>query len=288
MRNIALVLVVFLMGGAMAFAQFSDYKYIVVPKKFAAFKNENQHATSTLVKYLFDQQGFNVVYEGDFPDDLNRDRCLGLWVRLWDDSNLFVTRTTLAFEDCENNLIFQTAQGRSKLKEYRASYEEAIRGAFASLKGMTHNYVPKEKKEGTDAVTLNFDNDVKSLEKEAAKDLENKSSQVVEQKSTIEEQLYKSKEPVASTMVKKDTAGSNTGKSASKADILYAQPIEKGYQLVDTTPKVRYKLQKTSVPDVYLVVDDDKNGIVFKKDGKWFLQYEDDDQDVMKELNIKF
>lgn len=287
MRSIALILLVFLVGGTMAFAQFSDYKYIVVPKKFAAFKNENQHATSTLIKYLFDQQGFNVVYEGNFPDDLNRDRCLGLWVRLWDDSNLFVTRTTLAFEDCENNLIFQTAQGRSKLKEYRASYEEAIRGAFASLKGMLHNYVPKEKKDNEETVTLNFDNDVKSLDGEAAKDLGNKSSKAVEQKATPEEQLYKSKEPVASTMVKKETAEPNAN-SGSQVDILYAQPIEKGYQLVDTTPKVRYKLQKTSVPDVYLVVDDDKNGIVFKKEGKWFLQYEDDDQDVMKELNIKF
>ena len=287
MRNIALVLVVFFMGGSVAFAQFSDYKYIVVPKKFDAFKNENQHATSTLIKYLFDQQGFNVVYEGNFPDDLNRDRCLGLWVRLWDDSNLFVTRTTLAFEDCENNLIFQTAQGRSKLKEYRASYEEAIRGAFASLKGMTHDYVPKKKKDKEDAVTLNFDNDVKSLKKEA-QDRNKKPSKVVEQKSTTEEQLYKSKEPVASTMVKKETTEPNTHQSSSPVDVLYAQPIEKGYQLVDTTPKVRYKLQKTSVPNVFLVVDDDKNGIVFKKEGKWFLQYEDDDQDVMKELNIKF
>ncbi|UJH66547.1 hypothetical protein [Allomuricauda sp. SCSIO 65647] len=286
MKNIIVVLMVFLGANLIGNAQFSDYKYVVVPKRFEGFKKENQYSTSTLIKHLLTQQGFNAVYD-DFIA-LKTNPCLGAWVRLQDDSSLFLTKTSLIFEDCEGNSVFETAQGRSKVKQYKASYEQAIREAFFSMAGVTHNYVPKEeteKKEET--VTLNFKNDVKSLKNEGQ--AVEKTATVNEQKTVSEKQPYKTSEPKESDMAKATSPEKNTiiGE-ASKIEVLYAQPIERGYQLVDTTPSVRYKLQETSVPNVYLVVGDNKNGIVFQKEGKWFLQYEDDKKDVMKELNIKF
>ena len=44
--------------GNAANAQLNSYKYIIVPKKFEAFKSVNEYQTSTLVKYFFEENGF--------------------------------------------------------------------------------------------------------------------------------------------------------------------------------------------------------------------------------------
>ena len=71
--------------------------------------------------------------------------------------------------------------------------------------------------------------------------------------------------------------------------ILYAQEIENGYQLVDSTPKIRLKIYRTSMPDVFSVANENgANGMVFKKDGKWYLEYNTNGKMTTEELNIKF
>lgn len=42
------------LGGAVN-AQLNNYKYIIVPKKFDAFKSVNEYQTSTLVKYFLNK-----------------------------------------------------------------------------------------------------------------------------------------------------------------------------------------------------------------------------------------
>ncbi len=117
-------------------AQLDDYKYIVVPKIFNAFKQENQYKTSTLVKHLFTKKGFNVIYEDNLPEDLRANECLGLFVNIDDQSTLFTTKTTLELKDCSQVVVFSTIQGKSKKKEYEASYAEAIENAFFSINAM--------------------------------------------------------------------------------------------------------------------------------------------------------
>src|SRR5690606_29612955 len=82
----------------------------------------------------------------------------------------------------------------------------------------------------------------------------------VQQQATPEVQSYKDMTPVPSD-IEKSTA------------ILYAQEIPNGYQLVDSTPKILLKIFKSSVPNVYTAVGDDKNGMVYNRDGKWFFEY---------------
>ena len=74
------ILLLLLALGSMSFVlgQLNDYKYIIIPKRFDAFKKENQFRTSTLMKYLFTNEGFEAVYEGSFPKDLQADICLKL------------------------------------------------------------------------------------------------------------------------------------------------------------------------------------------------------------------
>ncbi|WP_422348888.1 hypothetical protein [Flagellimonas sp.] len=282
MKSRLLHLLVFAVGmGSVLNAQLDNYKYIIVPKQFSAFNKENRYQTSTTVKYLFSQKGFATVYDDSLPEDLANNRCLGLLVELDDSSNMFSTKTTLVLKDCQGDEVYRTIEGRSKIKEYRAAYREALGEAFAPIQAMMYSYTPKEepKDEKKDApITVSFKNDIKSVEEKPAQ----QTPRVVEQVATQEEQSFKSMEPVASNMKKVEKA------EAPAKDLLYAQPTENGYQLVDSTPKVVLKLIKTSVDNIFLVDDDTRSGMVFKKGDKWLLEYSDSSGKKQEELHIKF
>ena len=102
-------------------AQFDDYKYIVVPVKFQAFKQQNQYKTSTLIKYKLGNYGFNVIYNDNLPDDLKKNSCLGAYVNLLDNSSMFTTKTFIVLNNCEGKEIFRSIEGRSKEKRDKVS-----------------------------------------------------------------------------------------------------------------------------------------------------------------------
>lgn len=70
--------------------------------------------------------------------------------------------------------------------------------------------------------------------------------------------------------------------------VLNAQPIENGYQLVDTTPKIVLRMYKTSQPEVYAANDGTSNGVVFRSNGRWIYEYFVDGKKLTRDLNIKF
>ncbi|MBQ4914095.1 hypothetical protein J8L85_06590 [Maribacter sp. MMG018] len=280
-----LIVSFFVLLNVMGFGQanLNDYKYIIVPKQFEAFKKQNEHQTSTLVKFLFTEKGFNVVYDDALPDDLKFNRCLGLMASLIDDSTMFTTKTSISLTDCNGEEVFKTQQGKSKVKEFRGAYSEAIRMAMKSFNGV--NYVYNNKGGEKETVTLNFKNDVKKLEEKnveadvAASKPKNTNPMVVQQ-ATTEDQLYKNREPVSSEI--------QLNKVGEATEILYAQKLANGYQLVDSTPKVRMKLMKSSTDNVYMAQGDGKSGMVYQKDGQWIFEYYEGDKLTQKELNIKF
>ncbi len=312
MRTILSIFILTIFVGKVQ-AQLNDYKYIVVPTRFDSFKQQNQHSTSTLVKYLFVKKGFNVVYDDALPDELYANRCLGLTVRLDDNSTMFSTKCTLVLVDCRGTEVFVTQEGKSKLKVFKEAYTESITKAFSSFDTVAYNY--NGRGETQEPVTVSFKNDVKTLkdsntgqnpvvqqkatiDEQSYKNLEpvasdytkKETSKVTEQVATTEEQLYKSKEPEESDMVK-ETAATVEAVDAteiSSSQVLYAQEISNGYQLVDSTPKIVLKIFNTAVPDVYTAKVEKGNGVVYKKDGKWFFEYYVGEEQTVKELNIKF
>ncbi|MGN7514637.1 MAG: hypothetical protein ACTHOM_09685 [Allomuricauda sp.] len=281
MKSKVLYILLFAMGltGAVN-AQLNSYKYIVVPKKFSVFKSENQYQTSTLVKYYFAENGFNVVYDDALPIDLTDNGCLGLTADLIDDSSMFTTKVSIALKDCNNQEVFRSTQGTSKLKGYYETYREAIANAFVSFAGLNYTYEPnKNKAKEPDTVTISFKDDVKSVEKQPKE-------HVVEQKATKEEQVYKAVQPKPSKIVK--AVDKEVSAMPVPTELLYAQPTESGYQLVDSTPKVVLELESTSMENVFMTDFQGNNAVVFKKEGKWFLEYSENGEKVQKELHIKF
>ena len=105
---------------------------------------------------------------------------------------------------------------------------------------------------------------------------------MVEQLATKEEQSYKSMEPVQ-TDYKKAVSVSKVSNVT-----LYAQELPNGFQLVDSTPKIKLKIFKSSMPNVYIAKADGHDGVVYSSDGKWFFEYHLEGQVVKEELTIKF
>ena len=270
-----------LMFGGAVNAQLNDYKYIIVPKKFEEFRSENQYQTSTLIKYYFEENGFNAIYDDEMPVDLAADKCLGLTADLIDESTMFSTKLSIALIDCKNQEVFRSQEAKNRIKEYKEAYRDAIQNTFVSFTGLNYAYEPKEEVEEPATIVVSFRDDVKSVKEESTE-------HVLEQKATTEEQVYKSIEPKPTDIVR-ETSPSIAEEHVDLPDgMLYAQPIANGYQLVDSTPKVVLRLESTSMDNVFITTYQGNNAVVFEKDGKWLMEYSDNGQKVQKELQIKF
>lgn len=69
---------------------------------------------------------------------------------------------------------------------------------------------------------------------------------------------------------------------------LFAQPIENGYQLVDKTPSVIFKLQKTSSSDVFMATKGTVSGTLIRKEGYWIFEYYQDGKLLTEKVKVKF
>lgn len=74
----------------------------------------------------------------------------------------------------------------------------------------------------------------------------------------------------------------------SDPNLLYAQPTENGYQLIDKTPKVVMKLLKTSRPDSFIAIKDGIQGSLNAKDNGWYYEYYQNDKLVSEKISVKF
>ena len=77
-------------------------------------------------------------------------------------------------------------------------------------------------------------------------------------------------------------------KEQKDAGVLYAQQLPNGFQLVDSSPKIQMKIFRTSLPDYFLAEAENKNGVLYAKNGKWYFEYYLGEELIVDELDIKF
>lgn len=132
----------------------SDYKYIIVLDRFDFLKTSDQYQTSSLTKFLLQKKGFTVFLSTDkFPQDLLQNRCLALTARVSDASGILTVKNKIELNDCYGRLLYSSQFGKSKEKDYKKAYHEAIRKAYASMTDLESTAVIDteevlEKKEG--------------------------------------------------------------------------------------------------------------------------------------------
>ncbi len=248
----------------------NKYKYILVPNQFEFQKNAGDYDLNRLTKFLFKKYGFNALLSDEtYPEDLAINRCLGLTAQLRKQSSLFKSKIKVELVNCYNEVVFTSIEASSKEKDYKKAYHEATRKSFQSFNGLNYNYQPNEVK-----------------------------NQVVQEQVTVEKVEEKPKE-IEDVVVKNDKIDKKNNHlkvteindetfidEALESILLYAQPIENGFQLIDKTPKKVYVIKETSMKDVFIVKD--KNGILYKQNNEWVLELYHDNQLVKIKMNIKF
>ncbi|MEE4001325.1 hypothetical protein V1T75_13355 [Tenacibaculum sp. FZY0031] len=194
-----------------------NYKYVIVPTKFDFVKGRDKYQISSLTKFLFNKYGFTAFLEDEsLPADVVDNRCLALTGVVKDDSGMFITKNIVELRDCYNKVVFRSQMGKSKEKEYKKAYHEAIRNAFKSIRELQYKYTPSK--------------DVDIV----------KSKEKVQLAPTVEVM-----EPKNIDLEEKKTSEST----------LYAQSIINGFQLVNIKPEVVYKVLETNVKNVFVIED---------------------------------
>lgn len=254
----------------------NQYKYIIVPKKFDFLKEPNQYRVNTFTKFLFEKNGFTAVYDDQQPQDLRVNPCLGLTANVEDQSNLFTTKLNITLKNCQGLVVYTSDEGRSKIKEYEEAYQDAIKDAFVSVRGLNYHYTPSENING--AVAKVPQTPVAVAQVPATPTAPAAVAQVpAAQQAPVAEVPAAPQAPV----------GVATANAVDQiTEVLYAQPTANGYQLVDSSPKVVYKLTKTTQPNYFLIQGG--NGFVYQKDGRWIAEYYEGQTLKQEVLNIKF
>jgi hypothetical protein len=227
----------------------NDYIAVLVPVKYEFLKSENQYRLNTLTKFNLQKAGFEAFYTNEaIPKEY--DRCSMLNVDVSTESGFMVTKLFITFKDCYNKVIFKSEIGKSRAKEFNVAYAEALNNAFESVYALHYKYSGA-------AVTNN-------------------------QKAAIASPAIV---PVATTAVAVNVSGSA---NSDEVNVLFAQPIKNGYQLVDSTPKVVMKAYKTTNPSIYLASKENTQGVMVLKENQWFFEYYEKETLMSEKITVKF
>lgn len=80
----------------------------------------------------------------------------------------------------------------------------------------------------------------------------------------------------------------NESDDKSNVVALFAQPIENGFQIIDTFPKVILKIYKTSSPSCFIAYKDTIQGVLVNKGKQWFFEYFSNSKVISEKMEIKF
>lgn len=266
----------------------NDYKYVIVPNKFDFLKEKDQYQLNSLAAFLFKKYGFIALVEGDaYPSDLSRNRCLALRSDVTKGSGMFKTKLNVELKDCNDQIVYTSEVGESREKEFKKAYVEAIRNAFKSFETVEYSYVPKTNNAVVSTQTPSNDQsevvkEIQKLKEELQTLKKEKEAKVVETLPAVDEQPVVKEAPT----VKQPKVVEVTEVKHISSGVLYAQEIDNGFQLVDSSPKVLYKIKQSSLENIFLV--EGKNAILYKKESHWVLEYYSNNSLKQETLNIKF
>ncbi len=288
----SLVLVLIIISNII-FAQQSlnEYKYVIVPKKYDFLQFDDQYQLNSLTKFLFKKEGFKTLFDSDSKSqELANNSCLGLITKVKNNSGVFSTKLVIELVNCKNEIIHTSNEGRSKQKDYKKAYQEALRNAFKSITSLNYRYTPTNKTvTSRKKEVLIEENPTEIVKKEIPVTVETAVEEVpievVEEVIPLVEEVALPNQKIkeAEKEVTQDVPFTIIEKATN---LLYAQTNPLGFQLVDSTPKVMYILLKSSTKDLYFLKN--KNGIVFKQDNKWFAEFYNENKLIKHELHIKF
>lgn len=282
-------LVVILLASLCQFNSFSqekinNYKYIIIPMKYEFQKSDDQYQINSLTKFLFNKYGYTALLENeDFPKDLATNRCLGLEAMVKKVKGGFLqTKIQIDLIDCKNQVVASSIIGKTKEKAYEKAYNFAIRDAFKTYQNFNYEYAPNPV---TTTVTIaeptSQEKEIERLKKEVEnlkeKTITTPISPTTDTQKVIENTSTSETKVISPKAVKDHT---------NQKDVLYAQPIDGGFQVVDTEPKAVMILLHSGIEGHFIVKG--KDAVVYKKGSTWYFAENDGTTLKTKELHLKF
>lgn len=251
----------------------TDYKYIIVPKKFDFSKSEDQYQLNSLTKFLFNKYGYEAYFvDDDLPEDLKNERCLALTSEVSKEKGgIFKTKVNIVLKDCFGASVMTSKIGESRLKKFDKAYNEALRQAFETFQKLEYEYVATDKEM------------VVKSEKKTIILKENNVEKIVAVEVAVGKGVFTQKEKATSKEIAKNESEFSKTK---EAELYYAETTTNGYQLANSDPKIVMVLLTTAAENVFIVKG--KSAIVFKEDGFWYYSENDGKLGEKKRLDLKF
>ncbi len=260
---------------ALSQVKLSDYKYVIVEKQFH-FQNEpNEYNLNRLVKFLFDKHGFNAILEGEpLPSDLKANYCLAMTSEV-KATGALRTKAQVILRDCENNVVYTSEEGSTKLKDFDRAYEMAIRKSFESFSELDYRYIPNER-----VVSQGNDSEESKAQQDEIKKLKDEIKILKESREEKEAEIKEDEKVTDSEVQIKNVKPS--------IPVLFATRKAESNQLTvsDINNTELMILIPSGRENLYLVKD--ANAIVFKEGGKWFHSKTTDDNQLVKEIDLRF
>ncbi len=118
-----------------------DYEYVIIPEQYSFAESVDEYQLNSLTQFLFNKYGFQSFRERDqMPFILKANDCNVLYADVEGGSSFLITKLKVIMKDCNGKVIFISEQGRSKNKDVKKSYHEALRKAFVSIQELEYVY----------------------------------------------------------------------------------------------------------------------------------------------------
>ncbi len=249
----------------------NNYKYVIIPKQFDFLNKPDKYQTSSLTKFLFNKNGFITFFDDEqYPHDMVNNRCLALTAKVKESSSVFSTKNTIELIDCNNRVVFRSLEGKSKNKEYKKAYHEAIRNAFNSVKALKYRYKEPVREE---IVTK-----PKPPTKKVVVDRLPQDTNIGVTKKTSVFRL------ADNTNSRRGNARANNRNN--RISFLYAKRINNGYEILNAKREFVFTVLETNLRNVFIIKN--KNGILYKENNNWIADFYDlTGSKVIKEFDIR-
>lgn len=241
----------------------NDYRYVVVPLQYNFLSEKDQFQLNSFTKFLFNKYGFNAYFNNEIPDNFKR--CEGLWSNLEYTSGFIYTKISVILEDCNGEEVFRSVEGKSKLKEYKKAYHDAVRKSFNSISSLK----------------VNQNANTTVIENEMVSEIPVKTGNKVKSEAVVVSSIVSNKEPTAientelyivttsNSEIKTTAKKQNTFSYSNDAYLLI--PLEKGFSVMYKDINIG-KIKPTSVKNIFLVATSKFNGVGYKTEQGFVIE----------------
>ena len=134
MKKFFILIGLFAATGMLGQKTLNEYSYVVIPEQYDFTNGKNGFELNEMTKYYLNKHGFNAFMTTEVP---NVKRCDGLYADVQKEGGFVGTKLVLLLKNCEGVEVYRSTQGKSKLKEFRKAYQEAIREVFAEVESLS-------------------------------------------------------------------------------------------------------------------------------------------------------